>query len=290
MSAANPTTGILWIASFPKSGNTWTRTFLHNLFRQIDGDDREYDINKINEFTTWDLSAKAYEEIIGKHPKDVDRAEIARVRPQVQANIAANTKGLALVKTHHAMMTDRGVPAINPAVTSGAIYIVRNPLDVAISFAAHLSTASIPPSTRWRRKASKRTSLTGAFTRCMAPGARTLQLDTQAAPGAALMRYEDMLENPFEAFSRLATHLLLRPTTAQLLEAVDRSSFERLQKQEKELGFREKPEAAERFFREGREGQWREQLSRRQIRRIVSQHSEQMRRFGYLTEELAHLA
>jgi hypothetical protein len=44
----------------------------------------------------------------------------------------------------------------------------------------------------------------------------------------------------------------------------------------------EKPEHAQRFFREGRAGQWKDILSAEQIDRIVSDHREQMARFGYL--------
>src|SRR5215475_7041622 len=90
--------GILWLASYPKSGNTWTRTFLHNLLRLLEGDDKEYDINKINEFTTWDIQAKAYEHHMGKAPTKDNKAEIAATRPLVQADIANTTEGLAIVK------------------------------------------------------------------------------------------------------------------------------------------------------------------------------------------------
>jgi hypothetical protein len=63
---------------------------------------------------------------------------------------------------------------------------------------------------------------------------------------------------------------------------IERSSFERLQSQEEQMGFVEKPEAAQRFFREGRAGQWKDVLTAAQVRRIVREHGEQMRRFGYL--------
>ena len=104
-----------------------------------------------------------------------------------------------------------------------------------------------------------------------------------------VLRYEDMLNDTRKAFGNLARHLLLRPTEKQLETAIDRSSFDRLQAQEQEHGFVEKPEMAKRFFREGKAGQWREQLTRRQVRQIVTTHSPQMRRFGYITPEIEHL-
>ena len=45
--------------------------------------------------------------------------------------------------------------------------------------------------------------------------------------------------------------------------------------------FTEKPETTERFFREGRAGQWREQLSRAQIDAIAAANRAPMERFGY---------
>ena len=96
------------------------------------------------------------------------------------------------------------------------------------------------------------------------------------------MRYEDMLSDPEKAFGALARHLRLDPTPAQLAEAIERSSFAKLKSQEEKTGFVEKPEQAERFFREGRAGQWKDVLSPQQIERIVNDHREQMTRFGYL--------
>jgi hypothetical protein len=82
----------------------------------------------------------------------------------------------------------------------------------------------------------------------------------------------------------------MRPTPDQMDQAIARSSFERLRAQEDANGFREKPDRAERFFRQGKAGEWRTALSRRQVRRIVEAHGEQMRRFGYLGDDIAHLA
>lgn len=284
-------TGILWIASYPKSGNTWTRTFLHNLLKILEAaDDTSQDINAMNEFTTWEISAKAYEKHLGKPPMECDRKEIAALRPKVQEEIAENTDGLAMVKTHHALVMDRGTPTINFAVSSGAIYLVRNPLDVAISFSHHMSS-DIDYAIDQMAEDDLETAVTersiyevyGSWSQHVESWTRKPHRTIY------VMRYEDMVADSFGAFAGLARHLLLKPTKEQLLEAVDRSSFEKLQKQEAEHGFREKPEKAEKFFREGKAGQWREVLNRRQIRQIVKRHHVQMARFGYLTEDVAHL-
>ncbi len=82
--------GVLWIASYPKSGNTWTRHFLHNLLKIMEAEDdgAPQDINQMNEYTIWEVSAAPYERILGKPATEMDREEIAKTRPQVQAEIA----------------------------------------------------------------------------------------------------------------------------------------------------------------------------------------------------------
>jgi hypothetical protein len=284
-------TGLVWIASYPKSGNTWTRSFLHNLLKIVRGEGEDaQDINRMNEFTTWDVTAKAYEKYLRRPPKEVDRTAIAAIRPKVQADIADRTDGLAFVKTHHALVADRGVPTINFEVTSGAIYIVRNPLDVAISFAHHMST-TVDNAIEQMAVTGLETAVTeksvyevyGSWTEHVRSWTRK--------PHRAIyvMRYEDMLERPVETFGALAHHLLIAPGDAELAAAIDLSSFDRLRQQEEEAGFREKPKEADRFFRQGRAGAWREKLTRRQVRRIVAAHGEEMLRFGYVTDDLKSL-
>ncbi len=137
--AAGPKAGIVWIASFPKSGNTWTRTFLHNLVKIRSGEDEVQRIDELDRFSTWDINKKYYANLLGYAPGPEHRREIAALRHKVHEKIADAGDGVVFVKTHHALVMDRGHSTINFAVTSGAIYIIRNPLDVAISYAHHMN-------------------------------------------------------------------------------------------------------------------------------------------------------
>ncbi|HWE98289.1 MAG TPA: sulfotransferase domain-containing protein [Caulobacteraceae bacterium] len=282
-----PGQGILWLASYPKSGNTWARVFLHNLFALAEGEKREYDINSLNAFTTWDISLTRYRDLLGRDPVEADRELVASLRPKVQEAIAAEFDGLAIVKTHHALLLDRGVPTINFDVTAGAVYIVRNPLDVAISFAHHAGV-DVDMAIEDMALEGYETAITErSVHEVYSSWSRHVESWTRRPHRAIhVMRYEDMLERPLETFSALARHLLIPASTPQIMTAIDRASFVTLKAQEAAAGFREKPEVSEQFFREGRSGQWRDVLSRRQIRRIVKAHGEQMERFGYLTADL----
>lgn len=281
--------GIVWLASYPKSGNTWTRNFLHNLLNILEnGADAPQDINAMNELTFWEISARRYQKHLEKPVTECTQEEIAKVRPKVQEELADSTDGLALVKTHHALVMDRGVPVINFAATAGAVYIVRNPLDVAISFANHMGT-DIDEAIEQMAMANLETAIgETSVHEIYSSWSKHVESWTRAPHQTIyVMRYENMLADPFRIFGGLARHLLLRATDHQLNLAIERSSFDVLKKQEEESGFKEKPEKSQRFFREGKSGQWHEKLTRRQVRRIVHDHHVQMKRFGYLTDELA---
>ena len=115
--------GIVWLASYPRSGNTWTRNFLHNLFRVLDGN-----INTLGEYTLWDVAGPRFEQLLGKPLHAASRSEIAAIRIKVQQQIADEADAPVFVKTHNALVLDRGYPTINMGATSGASYIVRTPV------------------------------------------------------------------------------------------------------------------------------------------------------------------
>jgi Sulfotransferase domain len=274
--------GLVWLASYPKSGNTWTRAFLSNLAAILAGEDDALTVNAINRFSAGENLVPLYTDRLGYKPSQKHRREVAAVRHEIHRTIADEYDGLVFVKTHNGLVMDGGRPIINFSVTSGAIYIVRNPLDVAISLAHHLGR-----------------TIDGAIEIMRTPDLETPIDDKQVyeiwdswskhveswtrKPHRAIyvMRYEDMLADPQKAFGGLARHLLLDFTPSQLHLAIERSSFASLKSQEERTGFMEKSERADRFFREGRAGQWKEVLSTAQVREVVRDHGEQMARFGY---------
>jgi Sulfotransferase domain len=277
--------GIIWLASYPRSGNTWTRHFINNLFSVLEGNgDTPRDIDALGEFTIWDIPARRFEAVIGKPLGDASRAEIAHARGQVQRRIAGDANGPVLVKTHNALMLDEGAATINLAVTAGAIYIVRNPLDVAISFASHFDL-SLDAAIETMAQAGADTGLTGkAAYEVYGSWSENVSSWTQKPhPAMYVMRYEDMLETPQDVFAGLARHLLIEAADADVARAIALSSFANAQAQERAKGgYVERPKQSKAFFREGRAGQWREVLSADQVTRIVAAHRGQMSRFGYV--------
>lgn len=282
-SSESPDSGIVWLASYPKSGNTWTRAFLSNLATVMAGEKEALDVNSINRFSLGENFTHYYKEVCGFEPKPDDHRKVAEYRHRVQEVIADQFEGLIFCKTHNALVIDRGQSIINFAVTSGAIYIIRNPLDVAISLAHHINKPldhairlMAMPDVETPINDTRVHEVWGSWSQHVESWTR------KPHPAIYVMRYEDMLNEPEKTFGALARHLLLNPTAAELDLAIERSSFESLRDQEGEEGFKEKPEHAERFFREGRAEQWKDVLTSQQVDTIIGAHGEQMKRFGYL--------
>jgi Sulfotransferase domain len=276
--------GILWIASYPRSGNTWMRVFLYCMRKIMTGERfRVPRLDDVRSYERSDIDLSLYERLAGRS-LDPMSPSIARLRPEVQMEIARTNSGVVTVKTHNAFLSERGFPLINPRASVGAIYLVRNPLDVAISYAelrGHTIDITI------ENMAMSGFANRGEGIAHWVAGSWSENIKSWTEPAHSIvlvLRYEDMVTIPAETFASVARHLHLKPTAAQVAAAINMASFNSLQAAEREQGFTERPAHAETFFREGRIGQWRERLTQDQVSRIVSAHKEMMSKFSYLPD------
>jgi hypothetical protein len=282
---------LVWLASYPKSGNTWTRNFLHNLLG-TEVEDDTHDINAMNKKTSWDSAWQWYQPFLPEGRKDFtecSRVEIAQARLRANERMAnsVSPNGLLFVKTHNAMAMDCDIPMVNAAVTAAVVYIIRNPLDVAISYSHHMNFTI--------DQTIKFMAVNGAMTAINHPNmayevmgswSEHVHSWTRIAHGGLhIMRYEDMLHKPQETFSQLARFLRIPVSKEKLDDVIEKSSFKKLRAIEDEKGFREKPKHAKNFFRKGETDQWRSELTETQINQIINNHREVMERFDYIPEE-----
>ena len=99
-----------------------------------------------------------------------------------------------------------------------------------------------------------------------------------------VLRYEDMKAHPLETFTAAAGFVGMTQDRAKITKALQYSSIDELQRQERRHGFEETLAPGRAFFRKGKTGGWREELTESQVARIIEAHREVMLRFGYLTE------
>lgn len=272
---------IIWLASYPKSGNTWMRAFLHNLLM----DPKEpVSINAITHFCIGEASATLFNRFDPRPLSELTDREVAQLRPKVQELLTQASPDSVFVKTHNYLAEHEGAPLISMQYTAGAIYMVRDPRDVAISFAKHFGLDLDEAIDQLAHPSIGTPSTDRNAQQVYGSWSLNVQSWTQVPmPGLHVVRYEDMAAHPIETFGRVAAFLGLNPPRERLEKAIAFASFDVLKAQEDEHGFVERTEHS-RFFREGRAGQWREVLSAEQAARIVEAHREQMGRFGYLSD------
>lgn len=273
--------GILWLASYPKSGNTWTRAFIANL---IHGREQLLSLDDINNFTAGASNIKWFEHLIDKPVDEISTWTQAKLRVKAQKYAVSLNKNIIPMKTHSMLGTDQGHEMISMDLTYGAIYIVRDPRDVAVSGADHYGKTMDEMIEIMDTPGLRTFSINQSqFNEVQSTWSIHVKSWTQLSnPRLLVVRYEDLLADPFREFSVMARKFGITKDEAEIRRAVEMSSFKQLQKMEKEEDFSERSPFSKAFFRQGKSGGWKDVLTPEQAARIEKDHGEQMRRFDYL--------
>ena len=284
-----------YLASYPKSGNTWCRVFITELMR-LAGDNPGEELNLNQDIETGAIASSRLwlDDQLGVNSCDLSFSELDPLRGRAGASAWLFAEGERFHKVHDAFQSpdSRGRPVVSTAGCSGVVYILRHPEDVAVSLSHFFSwplehcvdylldsSAALLPGERFGGNQVRQHM--GRWDQHVRSWADQTQLPV------LIMRYEDMLANGLETFAKLVKFLGL-PAEAELIQqALDNTSIDRLKKLEEDVdGFAEKPVGCERFFRSGRTGEGAEQLSIEQRQRLAKGLSEVMKRFKYEGPEL----
>lgn len=272
--------GIYWLASYPKSGNTWLRAFLTN-YRSPGSSPAA--INALD--GQWTASSReCFDELTGLDSSLLTPAQVSYYRPRVYEQLALRSPVPLFLKLHDAYTRNSAGEGLFPArATAGAIYIVRNPLDVAVSYAHHQAK---PLDDIIREMSDDRAAITvsSQLPQFLSSWSGHIESWTTVSElPLHVVRYEDMLAHPHRAFGSIVQFAGLPEDDARLDVAIAHSSFEALRDQEQRHGFREKTASSSSFFRAGKSGTWRDHLDQVQVRRLIERHHRMMLRFGYLS-------
>jgi hypothetical protein len=168
----------------------------------------------------------------------------------------------------------------------GAVYIVRDPRDVAVSFAHHLNETINQAIDLMNNPKAKIAKSNRHIPRQLPQHLYTWSQHSESWLDAPvkllLLKYEDMLNEPLIQFGEVARFLGLKAGPEVVSAAVSAVSFERLRADEQAKGFIERQPDTECFFRRGIAGGWQDSLTPEQIARIEADHGPMMRRLGYL--------
>ncbi|MEM7057396.1 MAG: sulfotransferase domain-containing protein [Pseudomonadota bacterium] len=273
------TKNIVWLASYPKSGNTWTRAFLMNYFMDPE---KPLPINELHRFSNSDANTSLYSKVAGQKIDPTNHQVAMSLRPRVLNAIAGNGADINLVKSHNINDIAYGQPLIPANLTRTAVYILRNPLDMVLSYSRHfgMTIDKTIYAIGNKNNASKGDDSSvpqymGKWSDHVLGWTRTRNFPVH------VMRYEDMLAKPQESFGKLLSTLGFPLDDAKLAKAIEFSSFKELKRQESSYGFIEQSSKNENFFHSGQSDQWKSDLTAEQIAKVRQDHGKVMQKYGY---------
>ena len=232
-----------------------------------------------------------FDEMLGLSSAMMTDEEILQHRPRLQELLAKEIDSAAFVKTHEpfAFLPD-GTPLFSPYVFSRAVYIVRNPLDIAVSYAHHLQyeiDQTIKVMNNYKAMLSdQRVRIFAELPQWVSDWSHNVSswLNQVILP-VKVVKYEDLHTNTDTVLKEVVDFCGFPQDSTQRARAVEHSCFGLLQEQEIHAGFNEKQPTAPNFFRKGQVGNWKSELSFRQVQCIMEQHYPVMDRLTYKCED-----
>jgi aryl sulfotransferase len=261
-----------WIASYPKSGNTWVRCFLE---AYITG---QLNINHMH-VTTADIDMHDYQGVASFDINKLKPLDGIWFRNAVIMNKLMKANDPLIFKTHMANVDIYGIKVIPPQLTMAAIYIVRDPRAVAVSLSRHNNITideAIHQMNEARTLLSHGKSI-GHFCSTWSDNVETWQ---KTEFPVLQIKFEDLKEDQEYWFSEIIKTLDIKLEKEKLIKAIELSNLSNLKKQEKEQKFKESLFNTNKFF--GSSKDWKEELTEVQVKMIELIHHEYMTKLGYL--------
>ncbi len=277
---------IIWLASYPKSGNTWFRIFLTNL---LEPEKAPASINKLQS-TPIASSRGMFDNATGLSAANLTFDEIDRIRPEVYQYLSDNANTTLFHKIHDAYsLNGAGIPLVPAPATKGVIYFIRNPLDVIVSYAAHMNKTPKETLAVMQTNAhgfcKKDTKLHNQLRQLLFSWSAHVESWEQSGLPVKMIRYEDMKEKPLETFRAAVAFAGIKKEDQEIEKALAYSKMEKLQQQELKEGFKEKSPRSKLFFRKGIPGNWREYFTPDEVESFIRTNKSLMIKYGYLTAD-----
>ena len=277
---------IIWLASYPKSGNTWVRAFISSLL---------YSENGINDFTQ-----------LSKIPQFPDRIQFKTLIDNFQDYkiVSENWKNaqdilnldneIKFLKTHHALVKINNFIFTDNSNSLGVIHIVRDPRTVLLSLKNHFGVTDsfeaknlllnehlwlgINKKEELKDRSNKIPTLIGSWRINYISWKNKIQ-------NYLLIKYEDLLQNPYEEFFKISNYLeklmKCKFDVDKINNAIKSTSFEKLQKLEEEGYFKEHAQGAK-FFNSGPNSDWKSELDEKIVQELNTKFKNEMLELGYL--------
>jgi len=282
---------IIWLASYPKSGNTWVRFFILSL---LFGNKKEINLDHLKNIEQFPSKSQ----FVGLELDIKNLREVAKNWIIVQKKINLSKK-VRFYKTHNTLCRIDKNRFTDQQNTLGAIYIVRDPRNVITSVKNHFNHNSYEKTKNFifdekrvvllaRPNFNRRDYSLPQIIGSWQTHYKTWKIMNK---NFLLIKYENLINTPNSEFKKIANYLerlfKTKFTNEQIERAINSSSFDKLQKMEEKKGFFESAENKQtgeknKFFYLGPKNDWTKILDKEIADEISSRFEPEMKELGYL--------
>jgi len=282
---------IIWLASYPKSGNTYVRAFLSAYYFSENG---QFDFSQIS-----NIDQFPHEKFFKQRVNSISEASKQWVTIQREIN---KDKKIRFFKTHSFLGNYQNNEFTSPETTLGAVYIVRDPRNVLTSLKNHYSFDDDKALEMITDKSRSLMSNNGShaslnFISSWAENYLSWLKDNRFR--RLFVKYEDLITNKYETFRDIIvfTNTLMNKVEgvnkSKLQKAIETTNFNVLKKKEisetfdgSESSFKNwrkfHSENKNLFFNLGPENDWKRILEKKISSQIENSFDQEMKRLGYL--------
>ena len=275
---------IIWIASYPKSGNTWVRSIISSYFFSKKGD---FDFSLLKNISLYP-GPKYFKTKIRKP------GEVSLFWETSQKNIIQNQK-ITFLKTHNALIALNNQNFTTEKTTLGTIYIIRDPRNILSSLKNHYGFKDYNEALEfmtnkkkyiWDVRKEKDFSgfqFLGSWSNHYKTWIENTKFKT------LLLKYEDLENDCYSTSHKLIKYILLlngknKVDEKKLFNSVETTKFDILKKKEKETGFDESIKVNninKSFFFLGPENKWKDKLPKEIISKAEKEFEDDLNYFNY---------
>ena len=277
---------IIWLASYPKSGNTWVRFFLESL---LHSKNEKIDINntKIRQFPLRSDFSR-----INVDENNIQNFVSNCINCQDRINLDNKAK---IFKTHNAFWRAGQHEFTNENNTVGVIYIVRDPRNVITSLKNHFDSDNYNDAFKFMTNekqhiGSRFSNLDNNLPTVISSWSNHYNSWKKFKKNYLLIKYENLLNDTHNEFNKIVKYLnqnmKLDFNEDQINKAIKNCDFEKLSEQENNKGFKEsakdKSGNIKKFFYLGAKNNWEKILDQNTRKNIEKEFNKELLELDYL--------
>ena len=283
---------IIWLTSYPKSGNTWVRSFLVSLLYNKKNETNLEGLNNIPQYPLRSHFNNLLDNI-----DDINEVSSKWIISQKRINSDKKNK---FFKTHHALCKIGKFSFTNYETSLGAIHIVRDPRNIINSILYHYSKKSFLEAKEFMLDETR------ALGKKFDPNSPSVNQDMFTVltswkthylswknfkKNYLLIKYENLVSEPDNEFRKITKYLNdvmnIKIEEDKIDHAIKSNSFENLKKIENRDGFKEaiKDKSSgevKSFFNLGPNNKWEKILDSEIKDEIEKKFNVEMKELGYL--------